>query len=310
LQSVGPCSTEGRIYNEQIYDGTAAGSVGYLNLTIPEPGFTQVISHTGGYARIHMREVSTLNTKNCHLADSTDQIGCLVQADTHSIGFAGNAAATWDQRDPVSGHSTTPGDTVNVRVNQLGDGVACTPLPPGSAGNSYPLWRKLYFNSIVGFGRVTSPAELALAEFESFDQNINPIVLNYGFFQLPFSPNGTDPTPGGGPNPFCEDFNEPMICGLVASNHNGCAFNTATDGVGGGPLVNVALLSNNVGVTTPGCAGLPAGSPGCTVPSDPSSDPTMSTTSTVCGNGRVEAFEDCEPTVPPFGCSNTCRSTN
>jgi hypothetical protein len=313
LCNVGPCSTEGRVYNEQIYDGTAAGAISYLNVSIPQPTFTQNISHTGGYARVHMREVSTLNTRNCQLDDATDQIGCLVQADTHSVGFAGATAATWEERDPVAGHPNTPGDTVNVRVNGLEDGVACTPLPPGATGLSYPLWRKLYFNSILGFGRVTSAAELQLAEWESFDQNMTALVQAYGFFQLPFSPNGTDPTAGGGPNQFCEDFNETLVCGKTTANQNGCAFNTSTDAVGGGALVNTTITAFTSlapgAVTTPGCAGLPAGSPGCTVPSDPSSDPTMSTKSTVCGNGKVEDFEDCEPTsASDPNCSTICRS--
>jgi hypothetical protein len=312
LCNVGPCAAEGRIYNEQIYDGTAAGAVAYLNLSTPEPTFTQIISHTGGYARIHMREVSTAGTKNCQLEDATDQIGCLCQADNHSVGFAGKTAGTWEARDPVPGHTGT-GETVAVRVNQLEPGVACTPTAPG-AGASYVLWRKLYFNSILGFGRVTTAAEQQLAEFVSFDQNETPIVLNYGFFELPFSPAGNDTTAGGGPNQFCEDFNEQSICAKT-SNSNGCAFNTATDAVGGGPLQNTTIPAFTslapAPVATPGCAGLPAGSPGCTVPSDPSSDPTLSTVSTVCGNGKIELFEDCDPAPPSSSpnCSATCRST-
>jgi hypothetical protein len=311
LCNVGPCAAEGRAYNEQLYDGTAAGSVGYLNLSTPEPTFTQAISHTGGYARIHMRAVSTVSTKNCQLADATDQIGCLVQADQRSVGFAARMAGTWEARDPVAGHTTT-NETVALRVNQLGPGPGCTPSVPG--GMSYPLWRKLYFDSIVGFGRLSSAAELALAEFVSFDGNEGPIALNYGFFELPFSPNGADPTTGGVPKPYCEDFNEQLICGK-ASNQNGCAFNTASDAVGGGPLVNTTIqaFSSNAPnpVSTPGCAGLPAGSPGCTIPSDPSSDPTQSTTSTVCGNGQIELFEECDPAPPASSpnCSSTCRST-
>jgi hypothetical protein len=312
LCNVGPCAVEGRMYNSQLYDGTAGTNVGYLNLSTPEATFTQTISHTGGYARIHMREVSTVGTKTCQLADASDQIGCLVQADNHSVGFAGRTAGSWEARDPVAGHTGT-GETVALRVNQLGPGPGCTPSAPGSA--SYALWRKLYFNSIVGFGRLSSAAELELAEFVSFDRNEGPIALNYGFLQLPFSPNGADPTSGGVPNPFCEDFNEQFICGS-ASNLNGCAFNTATDAVGGGPLVNTtiqAFVSNAPNlVSTPGCAGLPAGSPGCTIPSDPSSDPTQSTTSTVCGNGKIEMFEECDPAPPASSpnCSfSTCRST-
>jgi ABC-type phosphate transport system substrate-binding protein len=322
LCNVGPCSNEGRIYNAQLYDGTAAGAIAYATQSISESSatlgiYTNVLSHAGGWARIHMREVSTTGAKSCQLDDASDNIGCLVQADQHSVGFAGNTAATWDARDPVAGHSTATGDTVAVRVNKLEAGVSCTPANPSSGNPSYPLWRKLYFNSIVGFGRVTNTAEQTLAEFESFDQNIAPILAAEGFFELPFSPNGTDPTTGGIPNQFCEDFNELGVAcaGKTSNAFNGCAFNTTTDAVGGAALVNTtipAFTSLAPGaITTPGCAGLPAGSPGCTIPSDPSSDPTMSTTSTVCGNGKVELFEDCDPAPPSSSpnCSNTCRST-
>jgi hypothetical protein len=94
LCNVGPCSNEARIYNAQIYDGTAAGAIAYLDERIPEATFSQVLNHMGGYARIHMREVSTTGTKTCQLADASDQIGCLVQADMHSVGFAAQTAAT------------------------------------------------------------------------------------------------------------------------------------------------------------------------------------------------------------------------
>jgi hypothetical protein len=312
LCNVGPCSTEGRIYNAQIYDGTGAGAIAYLSLSVPESGFSQTLSHAGGWARVHMREVSTAGTKNCQLTDADDQIGCLVQADTHSVGIGGNGVGTWESRDPIATH-TGAGETVGLRVNQLEPGISCTPAAPG-AGPSYPLWRKMYISSLVGFGRVTAAAELELAEFESFDQNLAPLTQKYGFFALPFGPNGTDSTAGNTPNPFCEDFNEQLVCGKT-SNQNGCAFNTATAAVGGGPLTNTtvsAFTSLTPGaVATPGCAGLPAGAPGCTIPSDPSATPGSATTSTVCGNGIVEAYEDCDPSPPASSpnCTTACRST-
>jgi hypothetical protein len=309
----GACSNEARIYNAQVYDGTAAGAVAYATQFIHYSGYTNVLSHAGGWGRIHMREVSTTGAKTCQLADASDQIGCLVQADQHSVGFAAQTAATWEARDPVVGH-TGSGETVGLRVNGLGVGVSCTPAAPGSGLASYPLWHKLYLNSIVGFSRLTSSAELELAEFESFDQNISPILQNYGFFPLPFSPNGTDPTAGGGPEPYCEDFNQALLCGAT-SNTNACATNFAGGAPANGPLVNTTIPAFTSlapqPVSTPGCAGLPAGSPGCTIPSDTQSDPTRSTTSTVCGNGRIEAFEDCDPAPPASSpnCSTSCRST-
>jgi hypothetical protein len=282
------------VYNTQVYDGTGTDAVHnahYLSVSIPEidpspvGAFTATVNHTGGYARIHEREVSKGGLYACQLDSDTDQIGCLVQADPLSVGIAANQGDTWEQRDPLvaSDHSTsTAPNTQGLRVSQLQAGVACLPAPPGSGKPSYPLWRKLYFNTITGFARVTNASELNLGQYESVDSSINPILTQYNFFQLPFGPNGKGP--GGNPAPFCEDLNEQAVCSATTTAANAC--------------------NTNVGLT----------SSFGTIPSDPSSAPGSATTSTICGNGIIEDFEDCDTAAAlPTGCgtcSTTCRCSN
>jgi hypothetical protein len=102
---------------------------------------------------------------------------------------------------------------------------------------------------------------------------MNTVVTNNGFFLIGSrGPNGTG-------SQFCEDFNENLLCSNGANN-NGCNNNLST----------------------------PAGK---TVVSDPSANPTANTTSTVCGNGKVDAFEECDPGTAAQGtvsnCTTACR---
>ncbi len=317
----GNCGQDGRVYNLHGFDTTGQ----WLTQTIAEPAGPVTVTFTGAFARVHQREVlqafcansaicnpsgaacadaSTCTpVKNCVLDDATDEIGCLVQADPNSVGFGGNTGDTWEQRDPIAAHGTTTGETVGMRLNGLGAGTSCLPAyvaagtTPNPAAN-YPMWRKLYFNSIAGFNHVTSTAELNLAEWESTAANIAPIMTTYGFFVLPGSPNGADTSMPPLNKPFCEDFNEFKNCAFTGSTKTG-------DGTTGNS--NACKLNGQ-------------SSSFGTVPSDPSADPTAATTSTVCGNGIIEPFEDCDFNAPATGagsnpvgcgtCSGTCRCPN
>jgi hypothetical protein len=123
--------------------------------------------------------------------------------------------------------------------------------------------------------------------------------------------NGVTPT--STPNPvaavdpqFCEDFNEQMICNDVAganANVNGCSGN--------------------------GAVSLPAGAAGAagSNPGTPAGADQVAGTSTICGDGIRQAYEECDNgtvTAPanghatgnknsdttPGGCSTTCRCVN
>ncbi len=296
----GHCGSDNRVYN--LFSFTAAG--GYNTYPVAEATGPVNIVFAGGFGRIHQREVAQTGLKVCQLNDATDNIGCLVQADPQSVGYAGNGADTWEARDPVAGHTGT-GETTGLRVHGLSAGVACT--PGTDATTNYPLWRKLYFSSIIGFENVTTAKELSLAEYESTAAQIAPVMAQYDFFVLPFSPMGADTsgapvicaagqfnnppgcmpagTTGSGPynKPFCEDFNEVKNCAVTGTNSNACQ--NYWDAGSGTPV----LTDPNYG----------------TVPYENGSG-----TSTTCGNGTIDKFEDCDfnATTNPTGCG-TCSAT-
>jgi hypothetical protein len=340
-----PCANiDGRVYNAQVYDGTASatGTTQYINFTVGGVP----LNHTAAYARIHQKDTSVAGLSVCQLKDATQQIGCLAQADPNSIGYGGNTGDVWEAADSLS-LGTCSGETSGLRVHTVSSGTACTPVAPSggicssgaactpvgsttvcadkstcASAINYPLWRKLYMNSIIGFGNIsttaTAPpsnhaAEIELAGWEAQAADISPIMLQYGEFELGFGPNGVNGT--GLSQPFCEDFNEYGAgcgggTGNTAGNQNACCTN--------------ASISVTIGSTTytipsdPSCNGGNA-----TTPSPTGNASAASSTSTVCGNGVIEDYEDCDPgtsangtgsAIPaaalPTGCgscSSTCR---
>jgi cysteine-rich repeat protein len=227
---------DGRIYNIQMRDGTTTEPlIGYAQYAIPSLGIT--LDMAGGYSRIHQVETifaaPPTPTQACQLADMTDQIGCLMQADPCSIGYAGAGAKTFALRpNPAPG---TPPQVVDaLRVAR----VAPTTATVQALGtiSEYQLARKLYLVSLPGFNNVTITSgdpqatdELKLAQFESIPTNINPLLTANGYFTL-----GTQ-SPGGIDTQFCEDFNEQMVCNptptspsTLPANVNGCTNNPMT----------------------------------------------------------------------------------
>ncbi len=97
---------------------------------------------TGAFYRVHTSKVmagsgGTVCTKD----SSTDQIGCLAQADQCSFGYAGREA----DKQPGSIALTINGIT-DTQANI--EKIVTAPADP----TFYPLSRKLFFNSVVGFG--------------------------------------------------------------------------------------------------------------------------------------------------------------
>jgi len=155
----------------------------------------------------------------------------------------------------------------------------------------YQIARKLYFNSAPGFAHLTAPVtghdtgtgELALAAFESQASNINSILTNIGYFPL-----GGQATTGTAPGgalfnafnaPFCEDYNEVMLCNqanaATVTNHNDC------------PNMPQGVTINSTALNLP-------------------------TTGSVCGDGHIDPYEECDDGVGSNGtagdpCSTTCR---
>ena len=296
-------SVDGRVYNFHMRDGDLTdGSCAYIEQIVQTGTATPLsLDFVGGGGRIHSQNTIFAGTSTtqvgCQMVDATDQIGCLVQADPCSIGYAGDGGKSWNLHGGTikDGPFTFPTATVTdaIRVDQVYPQASTAQLmgvKTQAAGIEYQVGRKLYLNSIIGFGNITAggsgvtdPAtgELTLAQFESVAANINPILASVGYFTTGTQAGelGAAGTGGTAASPFCEDFNQSLVCGSGApTNDNACFRNPST-------------VANDI------AAG--------------SANPANTVNSTVCGNGVVEAFEECDPgagaTAATATCSTTCR---
>jgi hypothetical protein len=242
---------EGRAYNQHLYVQVGAGAAYQTN------GFSTPLPLTGAYYRIHAtRSLNPDTNRTCQFADMTDQIGCLVEASPCSIGYAGRGAL-----------STNP-NVAGIKLNKQSPETACIQ----SSFFIYPFARKLYVNSVQGFAAVNGQElQLAGCMTDLAQPGLSPPtpaglvtsnIVAAGFLPIPlFVNNGT---------PFCEDFNEGILCN-APSDINACA----------NPHDNFDTF------------------PGFT---------------TVCGDGQIDSFEDCDNGTlngpPPATCSAICRFNN
>ncbi len=290
---------DGRVYNWYLYDGTNTdGAVSYMQQTLftttlinngatTSSVTTAKVGFAGGAYRIH--QVATIFQQGskpagiigCQMQSIGDQMGCLVQADPCSIAYEGDDGKTWNGRttDP-NGAGTSPAGTVTdaFRVGGMYPNTATVQAFGSTSGGQleYPLARKIYYNTAIGFGNFTTTGadvgaagELDLAAYLSGTASaviaggvpMNTALVQSGFFQI----GSAGP---GGNTQFCEDFNEALVCG-AATNNDGCA--------------SATIPSTIVSKTNGG--------------------------ETVCGNGIVEPFEECDPGVASQAsiCSTTCR---
>jgi cysteine-rich repeat protein len=291
-------AVDGRAYNIHMRDGdTTDGAIAYWHIPIFASA-TATISRdfTGGMGRIHSQHVvfgggggtPPAGLVACQMLDVTDELGCLAQADACSIAYAGDGSTTWNSRSNQGG-ITNPGGTVTgaMRVDGMNPNpttvqasASCSSGTCGTAPTStqfpYPMARKLYVNSAVGFQNVLAQTagdsnvtgEIQLAEYLSDPTGtatgvatpINTVMTNDGFFNM-----GPLNSAAGSNATFCEDYNQVMICNSGSgTNDNACSRN-------------------------------PSGIVGATG-------------STTCGNGTLEAFEECDDGPTQSGsCSTTCR---
>jgi hypothetical protein len=213
---------DGRAYNLVLR--AANGAVRTIARPNPVALGTMTLPIVGAYYRLHSSR-SGLAAPN-HTAvcatqdDATDQIGCLVQKNLCSMGFAGGGAVT-----------NNPG-TVAALVNGIAPSTAnVQALVTG--GTTYPIARKLYLNSIRGFETLLDSsaavagkdAELDLAEcfsnlpFSTFN-TVGAAQINVANPSIGFVP-----LPGGATSKaLCEDFNG-TACGDT-SNTDACENNT------------------------------------------------------------------------------------
>jgi hypothetical protein len=148
-------NVDGRVYNEVLRQKGAKGVVtnnvlAGSPLTIRRPtDLTKAadVPLIGSFYRIHSNRSllngtaagTTAADKTCQKVDATRQIGCLVQANPCSIGYAGGEAS-----------DENPG-TVNLQVNGVTPGLSTIQNLVTGGFPVYPLSRKLYVNSLRGF---------------------------------------------------------------------------------------------------------------------------------------------------------------
>jgi hypothetical protein len=294
----------GRVYNLHMRDGaipTGANKITYAQYPIPATGAT--VDFAGAYNRIHQVQTQVADgARGCQFLDMTDQLGCLAAADPCSIAFAGFEASNWEIRtngysDANSGAPTDTNGTggnfwQSSALNVAGVAPSTSSVQALGTTSEYQLARKLYFNSLYGFGRVnaegaggttgdaTAADEITLAKYEATATNIVPILNTYSYFGL-----GTQTPQGGTDTPFCEDFNALKLCGGSGTESNGCADNNGVTGIPGESGGFTAIGTANGG--------------------------TNPVQSTVCGDGVVGPYEECDwkgnVKGGAGGCSSSCR---
>ncbi len=143
---------DGRVYNM-----TARRANGSIPTT-PRKSGNNVVQRplfNVGFYRIHQRTLQTnASGSTCQEASSTNQIGCLVHASPCSIGFAGLGA---DQQDPNKVLALgTPAGTSSIAATEPNIRRLLQDCATGDFDERYPLSRKLYLNTLVGFENVTN----------------------------------------------------------------------------------------------------------------------------------------------------------
>ncbi len=194
----------------------------------------------GSFYRQHMRTASTYNTRAvdtnytgvCAENDDTSQIGCLVDADDCSMGFAGREAA---RTFPGSGGAPQDANKA-LKVDGISpfDSGVLTNLV-ASSGTVYELARRLYLaTGPGGAGFANLPAgsgEDMLAKCFSKDSLVGTAITAHGYIAIP-SGNG----------------------GVQCLNYDDTKSTTS-------PVVNVQGAGN---VALPGCGSASDSGNGCT----------------------------------------------
>jgi hypothetical protein len=298
----------------------------------------------------------------CQEAIVDDQIGCLTQADPCSVGFAGDGSKTWAERLPstvcsnIQAQLTAAGNSASLpavcgenQQNGIGNQVAnnfptvdslqvqnvyatvTTVDALGSQTTQYPMARKIYFNSGVGFANLSPTlgissatlgteaadtsaniaGELALAQFEYSGSTITSILGADGFFPIADSAFSSPPAWASGP--FCEDFNEQMLCGATGTtltSSENPTYNPTTDNINGCTATDA--VNSGTACTSSNCPSA-SGTNGGVIASN--STVNLPTAGSICGNGIVEPFEECDlgaslNSGSNQNCSNACRCAN
>jgi hypothetical protein len=196
----------------------------------------------GSYYRLHSRNAGANNAPDttdgetglCNENDDTSQIGCLTDSDPCSVGYAGREAA---KHYPGTGTPATPVLNANKALAVNGQ----TPYTPGSdpdlglknllapAGTTplYPMARRLFVNTIYGFGNLLG-GERELSQCYANNSFLTPAITNHGFVAVPGGVQcldfPEDIATTSTPLPNIQGSGNVAIggCGLGLTNHNAC----------------------------------------------------------------------------------------
>jgi len=171
----------------------------YVNPNIPvAPGGINTVRQirvVSAYFRLHTTQTTNRNGSlptlppgtACMEFSATRQVGCLVKANTCTIGFAARTAI--DQFPFVAENFAARLDGITASK----ENVQNLYLDPSA---SYPMSRHLWLSSIVGFDSPQlAPRELALFNFESQAANIDPIMQARNFVTVPDGVTRLGPCP-------------------------------------------------------------------------------------------------------------------
>jgi hypothetical protein len=178
-----PPVRDSRVYNLLVVDGNGKYvRDSYVNPNLPGLATIRQNRVVSAFYRLHTSQTTYLGGFptgiNCKKLSSTEQIGCLVEANPCSIGFAGREAVDniLNMAFQVQGIKPTAANISNL-VN-------------GSGGPVYPISRKLWLNALNGFGSVTGDQNSLLSCFRgmvpgvSLD-TIDSIIQNRTFVPVP-----------------------------------------------------------------------------------------------------------------------------
>jgi hypothetical protein len=199
---------------------------------------------SGSFYRIHSVSAGPHNVPDptvgttgfCNENDDTSQIGCLVDSDPCSVGYAGRLASRF-----FPGNATgTPGNTSVADNLKALSVLGVPPFTPGAdpdlglknllqpAGTTplYPFSRRLYFATIYGFGKLSN-GERELSQCYANNTIVNAAMVNRfvavpGGVQCLDYPEESASTATPAPNAQGLG-NLPLGgCGLGLTAHNAC----------------------------------------------------------------------------------------
>lgn len=178
-----PPVRDARVYNLLVVN--SAGKYvrdSYVNPNLPTLTAVRQNRVVSAFFRLHVSQTTYFGGFppgiNCKKFTSTDQIGCLVEANPCSIGYAGREAADGVLNVAFEVQGVRPtADAISNLVNGSGQPV-------------YPLARALWVNSVNGFSSVTGNELSLLKCFEGQQPGvrldvIDSIVTNRNFVQVP-----------------------------------------------------------------------------------------------------------------------------